>query len=73
MDRKNGFRRRKREKYRSAPSISSKSVRLAPREDLFIVGHVSCVGKKERGVGSVHFNLQEVEGERGSSVLVRVK
>ena len=45
------FKRRKRERYLSAPSVCSETINLIPKDDLFIVGHVSCVGKTGGGSG----------------------
>ena len=57
------FKRRKREKYLSAPSVSSETVKLIPKNDLFVAGHVSCIGRVGGGVGSVHLILKRVEGK----------
>ena len=58
------FKRRKREKYLSAPSECSETIKLIRKNDLFVAGHVSCVGKKGGGVGSVHLILKRVEGKK---------
>ena len=58
------FKRRKREKYLSAPSVCSETINLIPKNDLFVAGHVSCVGKTGGGVGSVHLILKRVERKK---------
>ena len=45
------FKRRKRERYLSAPSVCSETIKLIPKDDLFVAGHVSCVGKQGGGSG----------------------
>ena len=57
------FKRRKRERYLSAPSVCSKTIKLIPKDDLFVVGHVSCVGRTRRGFGSVHLILKRTKGK----------
>ena len=57
------FKRRKREEYLSAPAVSSETVKFIPKDDLFVAGHISCIGRTGGGVGSVHLILKRVKGK----------
>ena len=57
------FKRRKREEYLSAPAVSSETIKFIPKDDLFVAGHISCIGRTGGGVGSVHLILKRVKGK----------
>lgn len=58
------FQKRWRKQYLSAPSPSPSNMSTVPLKEMFVAGHISSIGTKGRGVGSVTLIMKGQRGKR---------